>query len=115
MADANLKARPSRAKRPRGTIVTLRDAPDGYSLDTPPRPQQPFMPWEYIDRWSGAESFFKAGQRVHVCIDHIRQRLSVTPEYDDAARARERAQRTIELKAQSDQLRSVRRAQIPGL
>jgi hypothetical protein len=95
-------------------IFTLRGAPDGYSMDTSPRPQQPFMHWEHIDRWLGAESFFKAGQRVYISIDCIRQRLTVTPEYDDAARARERAERTIELKAQSDQLRNVWRAQITG-
>lgn len=114
MADANLKARPSRTKRPREMIVTLRDAPEGYSLDTPPRPQQPFMPWEHIDRWLGAESLFKAGQRVYISIDYIGQRLTVTREYDDAAKTRERTERTIELKAQSDQLRSVWLAQEAG-
>jgi hypothetical protein len=114
MADANLKARPSRAKRSRAITVTLRDAPDGYSPDTPPHPQQPFMPWEHIDLWLATAGFFKAGQRVNVSLDYIRQSLTVTPEYDDAAKARERAERTIELKAQSDQLRSVWRAQITG-
>jgi hypothetical protein len=55
--------------------------------------------------------FFKAGQRAHVSVDYIRQSLTVTPEYDDAARAREHVKRTIELKAESDQLRSVWLAQ----
>ncbi|WP_144153254.1 hypothetical protein [Paraburkholderia sp. BCC1885] len=91
--------------------VTLRDTPDGYSLDTPPRPRQPFMPWEHIDRWLGAESFFKAGQRVHVSIDYIRQRLIVTPEYDYAAKAREREAFAIERNADNDELRKVWRAQ----
>lgn len=61
--------------------------------------------------WLATAGFFKAGQRVNVSADYIRQSLTVTPEYDDAAKARERAERTIELKAQSDQLRSVWRAQ----
>ncbi len=69
--------------------------------------------WAHTHRWLGAESLFKAGQRFHVSIDYVRQRLTVPPEYDDA-RARERAERSIELKAQSDQLRSVWRAQITG-
>lgn len=111
MADANLKARPSRMKRPREMIVTLRDAPDGYSPDIPPHPQQPFMHSGYIDRWLGAESFFTAGQRVHVSIDYIRPCLTVTPEYDDAARAREREEFAIERKAANDELRKVWLAQ----
>ncbi|REG61341.1 hypothetical protein B0G80_4188 [Paraburkholderia sp. BL6669N2] len=65
------------------------------------------MPWEHIDRWLGAESFFKAGQRVHVSIDYIRQRLTVTPGYDDVARASEREAFAIARKAASDELRKV--------
>lgn len=65
----------------------------------------------HTDMWLATAGFFKAGQRVNVSLDYIRQSLTVTPEYDDAAKARERAERTIELKAQSDQLRSVWRAQ----
>ncbi|ABE34672.1 hypothetical protein Bxe_B1287 [Paraburkholderia xenovorans LB400] len=80
-------------------------------LDTPPRPRQPFMPWEHIDRWLGAKSFFKAGQRFHVSIDCTRHRLTVPP---NTMIPPERAARSIELKAQSDQLRSVWRAQITG-
>ncbi|HEX3637448.1 MAG TPA: hypothetical protein VHV99_18565 [Paraburkholderia sp.] len=69
------------------------------------------MPWEHIDRWLGAEKFFRAGQRVYVSVDYSRQSLMVTPEYDEAAKARERAQRTIERKAENDELRGVWLAQ----
>jgi hypothetical protein len=60
---------------------------------------------------SAAEKFFKAGQHVCISIDYIRQSLTVTPEYDEAARARERAQRISERKAANDQLRGVWLAQ----
>ncbi|MFM0738144.1 hypothetical protein PQQ51_12965 [Paraburkholderia xenovorans] len=69
------------------------------------------MPWEHIDLWLTTAGFFKAGQRVYVSVDYIRQSLTVTPEYDEAAKAREHAKRTIELKAQSDQLGSAWRTQ----
>jgi hypothetical protein len=91
--------------------TTIRDAPDAPSTATVTQPQQPFMPWEHIDRWLGAEKFFRAGQRVYVSVDYRRQSLTVTPEYDEAARARERAQRAIERKADNDELRKVWRAQ----
>ncbi|MFL9911147.1 hypothetical protein [Paraburkholderia sp. RL17-337-BIB-A] len=111
MADANLKARPPRTKRTGHIMATLRDTPDAPSTAQLMQPQQPFMPWGHIDLWLATAGFFKAGQRVNVSIDYIRQSLTVTPEYDDAAKARERAERTIELKAQSDQLGSAWRAQ----
>ncbi|NML35504.1 hypothetical protein [Paraburkholderia antibiotica] len=111
MADANHKARLSRAERSRRITVTLRDTPDGYSLDTPPRPQQPFMPWEHIDRWLGAGNLFSTGQRVNVSVDYIRQYFTVTPEYDYAAIKREREAFAIGRKADNDELRKIWRAQ----
>jgi hypothetical protein len=56
---------------------------------------------------AGAEKFFRVSQRVYVSIDYSRQSLTVTPEYDEAARARERVQRTIESRAENDQPRKV--------
>ncbi|WP_144157393.1 hypothetical protein [Paraburkholderia sp. BCC1885] len=92
--------------------VRLRDTPDGYSLDTPPRPQQPFLPWEHIDRWLGEGHLFSTGQRVNVSVDYIRQSLTVTPEYDYPARKREREAFAIERKAENDELRKAWLAQV---
>ena len=112
MADANHKARPSRAERSRSMTVTLRDTPHGYTLDIPPRPQQPFMPWEHIERWLGAGHLFSTGQRVNVSVDYIRQCLIVTPEYDYPARKCGREAFVIERKAANDELRKVWVAQV---
>jgi hypothetical protein len=70
------------------------------------------MPWEHIDRWLGAGNLFSPGQRVNVSVDYIRQCLTVTPEYDDAAKAREREAFAIGRKAGNDELRKVWRAQV---
>ncbi|OLL27230.1 hypothetical protein BTH42_33930 [Burkholderia sp. SRS-W-2-2016] len=78
------------------------------------RPQQPFMPWEHIERWLGASNFFSPGQRVNVSVDHVRQCLTVTPEYDYAAKAREREAFAIERKAANEELRKVWQAQTKG-
>ncbi|NML31666.1 hypothetical protein [Paraburkholderia antibiotica] len=70
------------------------------------------MPWEHIDRWLGAGHLFSTGQRVNVSVDYIRQSLTVTPEYDDAVKAREREALAIARKADNDELRKVWRAQV---
>ncbi|MBC8733286.1 hypothetical protein [Paraburkholderia sp. UCT2] len=90
--------------------ATLRNTPDAPSTATVTQPQQRFMPWEHIDLWLGTAGFFKAGQRVHVSVDYIRQSLTVTPEYDDTAKAREREELAIERKAANEELRNVWRA-----
>jgi hypothetical protein len=110
MATANNKTRLSKSERFKTLKTVLNNTPEGNSTfrSANARPDQPYMPWDTVDRWLGDADFFKAGQPVTISLDCARRCLVITAPREeesqaarDAKRAEYERQRKIEHAAMS--------------